>query len=379
MRLGDRQTVPVNIGPLELPTPVILAPMAGVTNAPYRRLCRKFGGGLYVNEMVSARALVEGNEKTDKLASFDPDESPRSLQLAGVEPEYMGRAVKLLVEEGRVDHLDLNFGCPVRKVTKNGGGGALPYKRKLFASVVDAAVSNAGAVPVTVKMRVGIDDDHITYLEAGRIAADLGVAAIALHGRTVEQLYSGKADWSTIGRLKETVPEVPILGNGDIWEAADAVTMMAQTGCDGVVIGRGCLGRPWLFAELEAALSGSEVPEAFTVAEVIPVMVEHAQSLLDWFGDLKGIREFRKHTGWYLKGYPVGGKTRGKLSNVSSLDELEDLLGGLADAPLPPENRRVARGHTRGPQKVSLPDGWLDNPYDDALANPDGDSAVSGG
>ncbi len=353
--------------------------MAGVTNAPYRRLCRQFGGGLFVNEMVSARALVEGNEKTDKLASFDPDESPRSLQLAGVEPAYMGEAVKRLVGEGRIDHLDLNFGCPVRKVTKNGGGGALPYKRKLFAAVVKAAVDNAGSVPVTVKMRVGIDDEHVTYLETGRIAADLGVSGIALHGRTVAQLYSGQADWTTIGLLKEAVPEVPILGNGDIWEAADAVAMMAETGCDGVVIGRGCLGRPWLFAELDAALKGDEVPAAKTIAEVVPVMVQHAASLLEWFGVERGIREFRKHTGWYLKGYPVGGRTRGMLSNVSTMDELETILGGIADAPLPEENRRVARGHTRGPQKVSLPDGWLDDPYDDSQANPDGDSAVSGG
>lgn len=374
-----RHTVRVKIGEIDLPTPVILAPMAGVTNAPYRRLCRKFGGGLFVNEMVSARALVEGNEKTDKLASFDPDESPRSLQLAGVEPQYMGEAVRRLVAEGRIDHLDLNFGCPVRKVTKNGGGGALPYKRKLFAAIVDAAVSNAGPVPVTIKMRVGIDEDHITYLEAGRIAADLGVAAMALHGRTVSQLYSGEADWSTIGRLKEAVPEVPVLGNGDIWEAADAVRMMAETGCDGVVIGRGCLGRPWLFAELDAALAGHSVPDAPSTSQVIPIMVEHALSLLEWFGPSRGIREFRKHTGWYLKGYPVGGKTRGLLSNVSSIDELEELLGTIADAPLPPDNRRVARGHTRGPQKVSLPDKWLEDPYDDAIADPAGDSSASGG
>ncbi len=387
----------VKIGEIELATPVILAPMAGVTNAPYRRLCRRFAnqqsgtddrtagdkgsstGGLFVNEMVSARALVEGNEKTDKLASFDPDEAPRSQQLAGVEAAYIGEAVKRLVGEGRIDHLDLNFGCPVRKVTKNGGGGALPYKRKLFAAIVEAAVGNAGTVPVTIKMRVGIDEQHPTYLEAGRIAADLGVAAIALHGRTVAQLYSGQADWNTIGLLKEAIPEIPILGNGDIWEASDALAMMEQTDCDGVVIGRGCLGRPWLFAELGSALNGHPVPLAFTVAQVVPVMVEHAVLLLDWFGPQRGIREFRKHTGWYLKGYPVGGKTRGLLSNVSSLDELESILGGIADAPLPPENRRVARGHTRGPQKVSLPEGWLDDPNDDALANPKGDSAASGG
>lgn len=353
--------------------------MAGVTNAPFRRLCREFGGGLYVSEMISSRALCEHNEKTDKLASFADDETPRSLQLAGVDPHFMGEAVRFLVDEGRIDHLDLNFGCPVRKVTRHGGGGALPYKRKLFAAVVGAAVEAAGTVPVTIKYRIGIDDEHTTYLEAGRMAADLGVAAIALHGRTVAQLYSGTADWNTIGQLKEAVPEIPILGNGDIWEAQDALDMIDQTGCDGVVIGRGCLGRPWLFGQLDAALNGEPVPDHPTIAEVVPVMIEHANGLIEWFGDRKGVREFRKHTGWYLKGYPVGGETRGRLGQISSLDELEDLLGQIPDAPLPMENRRVARGHTRGPQVVALPDAWLDNPDDDLTADAAGDTAASGG
>ena len=377
-----RQTVWMKIGPIDVATPVVLAPMAGVTNAPFRTLCRRFGGGLYVNEMVSARALVEGNDKTQKLASFAPDESPRSLQLAGVDPHYMGLAVERLVGEERVDHIDINFGCPVRKVTRNGGGGALPYKRKLFEAIVRSAVEAArpAGVPVTVKMRVGIDDHHLTYLDAGRIAADAGAAAIALHGRTVAQLYSGHADWSTIAKLREAVPaEIPVLGNGDIWEAADAIEMMRQTGCDGVVIGRGCLGRPWLFGELAAAMAGEPVPPALSTGEVKPIMVEHATALLDWFGDRKGIREFRKHTAWYLKGYPVGGEMRGKLGRIESLDELETLLSMIPDAPLPPENRRVARGHTRGPQVVALPENWLGDPDDDAMANPEGDSAVSGG
>ncbi len=369
----------MKIGPIDAATPVVLAPMAGVTNAPFRRLCRQFGGGLYVSEMISARALVEGNDKTNKLASFEDDEEIRSLQLAGVDPRYMGEAVRLLVEQDRVDHIDINFGCPVRKVTRHGGGGALPFKRRLFAAVVEAAVSNAGTVPVTIKMRVGIDDEHHTYLESGRIAEDLGVAAVALHGRTVAQLYSGTADWSTIARLKEAVTSIPVLGNGDIWEADDALAMMDQTGCDGVVIGRGCLGRPWLFGELETALAGEPVPEAPSVAAVVPVMVEHARELMGWMGDQRGIREFRKHTGWYLKGYPVGGELRGNLGKISSLDELETLLAGIDDAPLPAENRRVARGHTRGPQVVSLPDGWLDDPDDNALADPEGDSEASGG
>lgn len=369
----------LSIGSIPVDIPVVLAPMAGVTNAPFRRLCRRFGAGLYVSEMISARALYEGNEKTDKLASFASDETPRSLQLAAVDPVYVAGAVTKLVGEGRVDHIDLNFGCPVRKVTRNGGGGALPWKRNLYRRVVAAAVAAAGDVPVTVKFRVGIDDEHLTYLDAGRIAEDEGVAAVALHGRTVAQLYSGQADWSTIARLKEAVTTIPVLGNGDIWEADDALAMMAQTGCDGVVIGRGCLGRPWLFGQLAAAFTGQPVPDPPTVSEVVEIMAEHAQLLVDWFGDHKGIREFRKHTAWYLKGYPVGGEIRGLLGRVDSLDQLAELLATLPDATLPDENRRVARGHTRGPQVVALPDRWLDDPFDDAEANPDGDSAASGG
>lgn len=372
-------TEPLQIGSIEVAIPVVLAPMAGVTNAPFRRLCRRFGAGLYVSEMISARALCEGNAKTDHLASFAPDETPRSLQLAGVDPYYMQAAVERLVGQDRIDHLDLNFGCPVRKVTRHGGGGALPYKRRLFESVVVAAVQAAGDVPVTVKMRVGIDDDHITYLDAGRIAEDCGAAAVALHGRTVSQLYSGTADWATIATLKQTVRTIPVLGNGDIWEAADALAMMDQTGCDGVVIGRGCLGRPWLFGQLAAAFEGRELPEAPRTGEVAAMMNEHAALLVDWFGPHKGIREFRKHTAWYLKGYPVGGEIRGLLGRVDNLDELGELLSTLPDAALPPENLRAARGHTRGPQVVALPDAWLNDPFDAAEAGADGDSAASGG
>ena len=264
-------------------------------------------------------------------------------------------------------------------MTRNGGGGALPFKRNLYASVVSAAVNAAGAVPVTVKFRVGIDDDHLTYLDAGRIAEDSGVAAVALHGRTVAQLYSGTADWSTIAALKEAVTSIPVLGNGDIWEASDAVSMMNETGCDGVVIGRGCLGRPWLFGQLAAAFTGQPIPEPPTTSEVTVIMAEHARLLVDWFGDHKGVREFRKHTAWYLKGYPVGGELRGLLGRIESLDQLDDLLATVPKASLPDENRRVARGHTRGPQVVALPDGWLADAYDDALASPEGDSAASGG
>jgi nifR3 family TIM-barrel protein len=369
----------LRIGPLAVEPPVVLAPMAGVTNAPFRQLCRRYGAGLYVSEMISARALCEGNAKTDQLASFAPGENPRSLQLAGVDPRYVGRAVEQLVTEGQVDHLDLNFGCPVRKVTRHGGGGALPFKRRLYASVVRAAVDAAGPVPVTVKLRVGIDGDHLTYLDAGRIAEDLGVAAVALHGRTVAQLYSGLADWSTIARLKEAITSIPVLGNGDIWTAEDALAMIEQTGCDGVVVGRGCLGRPWLFGQLGAAFRGDPVPGPPATTEVAGVIVEHARLLVDWFGPYKGVRELRKHTAWYLKGYPIGGAVRSQLAQVGSLDHLVELLDGLPDVGLPLENQRVARGHTRGPQAVTLPDRWLDDPFDDAAAGADGDSATSGG
>jgi len=369
----------LHIGPLEIDQPVVLAPMAGVTNAPFRRLCRRFGGGLYVSEMISARALCEGNDKTDGMAAFAPDESPRSLQLVGVDPVYVSRAVEILVTEGRVDHVDLNFGCPARKVTRAGGGGALPYKRRLYTAIVAAAVRAAGPVPVTVKLRVGIDDERHTYLDAGRIAEAEGVAAVALHGRTVAQLYSGQADWSHITRLKEAVTSIPVLGNGDIWEAADALAMMERTGCDGVVIGRGCLGRPWLFGELAAALGGRPVPPPPTTAQVVPVMQEHAELLCHWFGPHKGIRELRKHTGWYLKGYPVGSPVRAALNQVRSLAELGDLLGGLPDVPLPPDGLRLARGHTQGPQQVAVPTGWLNDPWDDALADASADTAASGG
>ncbi len=369
----------LNIGSITVPLPVVLAPMAGVTNAPFRRLCKQFGAGLYVSEMISARALCEGSNKTDMLARFADDENPRSLQLAGVNPTYIGEAVRRLRHDDRVDHFDLNFGCPVRKVTRHGGGGALPYKRKLYTSIVKAAIDAAGPVPVTVKFRVGINDEHVTYLDAGKIAEDLGAAAVALHGRTVEQLYSGEADWSTIARLKETVTSIPVLGNGDIWEAADALRMVDETGCDGVVIGRGCLGRPWLFGQLAAAFRGEPIPKPPTTAEVAEIMTEHARLLVEWFGDYKGVREFRKHTAWYLKGYPVGGEVRGLLGRIDSLEELTTLLDGLPDVILPEENYRVFRGHTRGPQTVSLPERWLDDPFDDALADAAGDSAASGG
>lgn len=323
----------LRIGPHTVQPPVVLAPMAGITNAPFRTLCREFSGGkgLFVSEMITTRALVERNEKTMQLIHFDASETPRSIQLYGVDPVTVGKAVRMIVDEDLADHIDLNFGCPVPKVTRKGGGSALPYKRNLLRAILREAVGNAGDLPVTIKMRKGIDDDHLTYLDAGRIAVEEGVTAVALHGRTAAQHYGGTADWDAIARLKEHVPEIPVLGNGDIWCAEDALRMMRATGCDGVVVGRGCLGRPWLFGDLVAAFeSPGSAPAAPDFGQVAAVMRRHAELLGLWLGDeTRGVVDFRKHVPWYTKGFAVGSETRRALATASTLAELDTHLGGL--------------------------------------------------
>ncbi len=370
----------LRIGPLALPVPVVLAPMAGVTNRAFRRLCRDFGAGLFVSEMITARALVEGNARTLDMVRFDPDERPRSVQLYGVDPRIMAEAVRILVGEHGVEHVDLNVGCPATKVTRKGGGAALPVRRALFGAIVEASVAAAGPVPFTVKMRTGIDDERLTYLEAGRIAEDAGAAAVALHARTAEQLYSGTADWSAIARLKETVTTVPVLGNGDIIEAADAVRMLEATGCDGVVVGRGCLGKPWLFRDLADALAGRPVAPPPALGVAVAVLRRHAELLVEVFGPEKGAREVRKHTGWYLAGYPIGGQVRRALSQVGSLEELHRRLDGLdPELTLQPGSERTVRGHTNGPRPVSVPDGWFARADDPTPPGAEAELLVSGG
>jgi nifR3 family TIM-barrel protein len=366
---------PLRIGPLTVELPVVLAPMAGVTNAAYRSLCRSYGAGLYVSEMVSARALLEVNETTSRRACFGADETVRSIQLYATNPVVVAAAVAQLVERDGVDHIDLNVGCPSPKVTRRGGGAALPAHPVLFGHLVRAAVRAAGDVPVTVKMRTGIDDAHLTYLEAGRRARDEGAAAVALHARTAEQFYSGRADWTAIGALRETLPDVPVLGNGDIWAAGDALRMMAETGCDGVVVGRGCLGKPWLFRDLADAFVGRAPQAPPAVGAVVPVMKRHARLLVEARGDEGfAVRDFRRHTGWYLTGYPVGGHARKRLAMASSLVELDDLLDALdPTATLPPGSELLPRGHMQGPRHVTLPEHWLRDtadptPPDDAGA-----------
>jgi len=370
--------VELKIGPLAVDSPVVLAPMAGVTNAAFRALCRTFGGGLYVSEMVSARALCEGHERTFTMIAGAPDEPIRSVQLYGVDPYWVSEAVKRVVDSG-VDHIDINSGCPSPKVTRRGGGGALPAHHVLFGNIVAAAVRAAGAVPVTVKMRKGIDDSSLTYLEAARAAEDAGVAAVALHARTVYQLYSGTADWSAIAALKEAITSVPVLGNGDVWCGADGVRMVEETGCDGIVVGRGCLGRPWLFRDLADAFAGRPACPPPTLGEVAAIMARHARLLVEHMGDEPfAVRDFRKHTGWYLTGYPAGGEMRRKLAMAGSLAELDDLLGSLdASATLAPGNEALPRGHSHGPKDVSLPDRWMET-RDDPTPPSGADKAYCG-
>lgn len=381
------------LGPLRVRTPVVLAPMAGITNAAYRRLCREQGAlgargsarsgtpGLYVCEMITSRGVVERDATTLKMLVFDELEDVRSVQLYGTDPVYVGKAAEILCAEYGVHHIDLNFGCPVPKVTRKGGGGALPWKRTLLGDILASTVRAAEpyGVPVTMKTRKGIDADHLTYLDAGRIAEETGVAAIALHGRTVSQAYSGRADWDAIGELAEHV-DIPVLGNGDIWEAADALRMVAETGAAGVVVGRGCLGRPWLFRDLAAAFAGEQLATLPALGEVAAMMRRHAELLCQHMGEERGSKEFRKHVSWYLKGFSAGGELRRALGLVGSLAELDRLLAELDPAePFPVAELGTARGRQGSPRRVALPEGWLDDTDGSGEASPEEMSERSGG
>ncbi|XGX77433.1 putative tRNA-dihydrouridine synthase [Terrabacter sp. BE26] len=371
---------PLRIGRHVIQSPVVLAPMAGITNRAFRRLCREYGNegtalastrgasgatSLYVSEMITTRALVERSPETMRLIEHDPDENPRSIQLYSVDPATARAAARILVQEDRADHIDLNFGCPVPKVTRKGGGSALPWKRELFRSIVGAVVEEGAKrdIPVTVKMRKGIDDEHLTFLDAGLAAEAEGVAAVALHGRTAAQSYSGTADWSAIRMLKETVTTIPVLGNGDIWSAEDALRMVRQTGCDGVVVGRGCLGRPWLFTDLAAAFAGTEARVTPTLGEVADTLRKHTAYLCDFYGEEeRACRDIRKHIAWYLKGFPAGSTIRNSLALVDSMVSLERLLVTLdPDAPWPGEAAEGQRGRAGSPRTVALPDRWLES------------------
>lgn len=356
--------LPVRIGGIEVWPPVVLAPMAGVTNYPFRDVCRRFGAGLYVSEMINARPLVDGRDRTLKLADFGPGEAPRSLQLYGTDPYYVGEAVKRLVDEGRIDHLDMNFGCPVPKVTRKGGGAAILLKSNLFRNIVRAAVNHAQSVPVTIKFRLGINENHLTYLIAGRVAEEEGCAAVGLHARTAAQLYHGHAEWDAISELKRAI-RIPVFGNGDIWEAEDALRMIRQTGCDGVIVGRGCLGRPWLFRDLADVFNGRAPANPPTFSEVLDIMFDHAQRLADWFGEQLAMKSFRRHASWYTKGFRMSSELRSNLMRIKTVAGLVELFADVdRSQPFPPSAMRVVRGKSSGVQKVALPHGYLDNPED---------------
>jgi len=355
---------PLRIGALEVWPPVVLAPMAGITNYPFRSLCREFGAGLFVSEMITARGFLHGNRMTRLLASSHPDESPRSVQIYGSDPVDVGEMVKALVDEG-VDHVDMNFGCPVAKVTRQGGGSAVPAKPRLLARIVRAAVTSAGDVPVTIKVRKGIDDDLVTYLNAGEVAEDAGVAAIGLHARTAAELYSGQADWSAIAELKQAV-SIPVLGNGDIWECWDALRMMRVTGCDAVIVGRGCLGRPWLFRELSQIFAGEEPDTPPSLGGVVEVAIAHAEALSDFFGEGPAMRQMRKWVGWYTKGFHGASSLRASLQAIESIDALRQLFASLPhDEEFPKSALRMRRAKKGGKQRVKLPEGYLDDLQDD--------------
>lgn len=407
---------PVKLGEIELWPPIVLAPMAGVTDYPFRALCRRFAAegfarlraaaptasplpelgpghtpGLFVSEMITARPLVEGDRKTLRLASFGPDESPRSLQLYGVDPEHVGAAVERLVgpEPGRaqIDHLDMNFGCPVPKITRRGGGSAIPAKPRLLAKIVRAAVRAAGPIPVTIKFRKGLDERLITFRDAGRVAQEEGCAAVGLHARTAVEFYEEGADWEAIAELASRL-SIPVFGNGDIWEASDALRMIEQTGCAGVIIGRGCLGRPWLFAELVELLGGGIPQPPPRFAGVAAIMREHAAAMVAWAGRARdrpqpeqaAMRAFRKHASWYTKGFRGSAALRERLMQVETLAELDALLDSCeGDEPFPAHALRAVRGKRGRLRKVVLPAGYLDELDDDRPPGAGAEVLSSGG
>jgi nifR3 family TIM-barrel protein len=363
--------------------------MAGVTDAPFRVVCAEQAARagrhtaartLFVSEMVTARGLAEGNPKSWAIIRHHTREAGRSLQLYGADPATMREAVSQLVSGAHVDHVDLNFGCPVPKVTRTGGGAALPAKRRLLAAVVRAAVEAAGSVPVTVKMRMGLDDGRLTYLEAGRVAESEGAAAVALHARTAAQGYDGTARWDAIARLRDRLQEVAVLGNGDIWAASDATAMMRATGCDGVVVGRGCLGRPWLFADLGRVIAGAALLGPPPLGETVAIVRRHLALALDWYGEhASTIRRFRKHLRWYLQGYPVGRDAHRAAGTVASVADVTGLLDRLDPAlEVVGEAVRAPRGRQGRITRIVLPEGWCDDPDADVAVG-ESLTAVSGG
>lgn len=369
-----------SFGNIKIGMPMALAPMAGVTNVPFRRICREFAErashelgvynnpdssikaptGIYVCEMITARALVEQRKTTLSLVKPDPEDPCHSVQLHGVDPATMGQAAKILVQRNLADHIDINFGCPVPKVTRKGGGSALPWKLGHFTKIVQAVVEEAKEIPVTIKIRIGIDDEHETAISAAQAAESVGVAGVMLHARTASQYYSGSAQWEHITALVRAV-NIPVWGNGDIFSPEDAQQMMKKTGCAGVEIGRGCQGRPWLFYDLACAFNDSDRRLKPNLGQVVEIIIDHAELLASWSGDeIHALKDMRKHIGWYLRGFSVGGELRGHLARVKNLKELAILLGELDLSQSYPQAAEGRRGRAGNPRKTHLPHRWLE-------------------